>query len=95
MASAMETVFGGLSRLLKNPPYSFTFHSSFTQEKYHRAEQHRHVKIRQGIGLREGFSWATGLFVNQLPLNWRRFTFARRIERDTIPLPLSRKDGEI
>ena len=64
MALVMGTVFGRLLRLLQNPPYSFAFHRSLTQEKYHKAEYHWHVKIRPGIGLREGFEWATGFFVN-------------------------------
>ena len=67
MASVMGTVFGRLLRLLQNPPYSFAFHSSLTQEKYHSAEYHWHVKIRPRIGLREGFEWATGFFVNPTP----------------------------
>ena len=67
LAAVMGTVFGRLLRLLQNPPYSFAFHSSPLQEKYHRPEYHWHLEIRPRIGLREGFEWGTGFFVNPTP----------------------------
>ena len=67
LATAMGTIFGRLLRLLQNPPYSFSFHSSPVQEEYHRSEYHWHVEIRPRIGLSEGFEWGTGFFVNSTP----------------------------
>jgi UDPglucose--hexose-1-phosphate uridylyltransferase len=67
LASIMGDVFRRLFRLLQDPPYSFAIHSSPIQEKYHRSEYHWHMEIRPRIGLREGFEWATGFFVNPTP----------------------------
>ena len=67
LAAGMETIFSRLLRLLQDPPYSFSFHSSPIQEKYHKSEYHWHVEIRPRIGLREGFEWGTGFFVNSTP----------------------------
>ena len=67
LASIMGSVFRRLLRLLQDPPYSFAIHSSPIQEKYHRSEYHWHMEIRPRIGLREGFEWATGFFVNPTP----------------------------
>jgi len=67
LAAGMETIFGRLLRLLQDPPFSFSFHSSPIQEEYHKPEYHWHVEIRPRIGLREGFEWGTGFFVNSTP----------------------------
>ncbi len=67
LAAGMETIFGRLLRLLQDPPFSFSFHSSPIQEEYHKQEYHWHVEIRPRIGLREGFEWGTGFFVNSTP----------------------------
>jgi UDPglucose--hexose-1-phosphate uridylyltransferase len=67
LASIMGSVFRRLFLLLQDPPYSFAIHSSPIQEKYHRSEYHWHMEIRPRIGLREGFEWATGFFVNPTP----------------------------
>jgi len=67
LASIMGSVFRRLLRLLQDPPYSFAIHGSPIQEKYHRSEYHWHMEIRPRIGLREGFEWATGFFVNPTP----------------------------
>ena len=67
LASVMETIFGRLLRMLKNPPYSFAIHSSPVTEEHRRPEYHWHLEIRPRIGLREGFEWATGFFVNPTP----------------------------
>jgi UDPglucose--hexose-1-phosphate uridylyltransferase len=67
LASVMGSVFGRLLRLLQDPPYGFAIHSSPVQDKHHRAEYHWHIEIRPRIGLREGFEWATGFFVNSTP----------------------------
>ncbi len=64
-ASLIGTVFGRLLRVLQDPPFSFAIHSSPVQEKY--PEYHWHMEIRPRIGLREGFEWATGFFVNSTP----------------------------
>lgn len=67
LAAGMETIFGRLLRLLQDPPFSFSFHSSPIQEEYHKPEYHWHVEIRPRIGLSEGFEWGTGFFVNSTP----------------------------
>jgi UDPglucose--hexose-1-phosphate uridylyltransferase len=50
--------------LLANPPYSLAVHSSPVQSRFHRREYHWHIETRLRVGLREGFEWATGFFVN-------------------------------
>jgi galactose-1-phosphate uridylyltransferase len=41
--------------------------SSPVTEEHHRPEYHWHLEISLRIGLREGFEWATGSFVNPTP----------------------------
>ncbi|UCD71574.1 MAG: hypothetical protein JSW70_00885 [Syntrophobacterales bacterium] len=67
LAAVMGNIFRRLSRLLQNPPYSFSFHSSPIHEENHRSEYHWHVEVRPRIGLREGFEWGMGFFVNSTP----------------------------
>lgn len=67
LALAMQSLFLRFYRLLADPPYSLTFHTSPVQEPFHRSEFHWHIEIRLRIGLREGFEWGTGFFVNQTP----------------------------
>jgi UDPglucose--hexose-1-phosphate uridylyltransferase len=63
----MASLFSRFQKLLADPPYSLVFHSSPLQPRFHQEEYHWHVEIRLRIGLREGFEWATGFFVNPTP----------------------------
>lgn len=67
LSLALQSLFLRFYRLLSDPPYSLTFHTSPVQAPFHRSEFHWHIEIRLRIGLREGFEWGTGFFVNQTP----------------------------
>ncbi len=80
LALAIHSLFLRFYRLLSDPPYSLTFHTSPVQEPFHRSEFHWHIEIRLRIGLREGFEWGTGFFVNQTPPE-DAAAFLREVER--------------
>ena len=63
----LQSLFARFRALLSDPPYSFVVHTSPIQGQYHRDEYHWHVEARLRIGLREGFEWGTGFFVNPTP----------------------------
>jgi UDPglucose--hexose-1-phosphate uridylyltransferase len=67
LSVVMQSLFMRYYKLLSNPPYSLTFHTSPVQNQFHRPEYHWHIEIRLRIGLREGFEWGTGFFVNPTP----------------------------
>ena len=67
LAVAIQSLFRRFQRLLSDPPYSLTFHISPVQGRFHRPEFHWHIETRLRIGLREGFEWGTGFFVNPTP----------------------------
>jgi len=67
LSQAIQSLFFRYYKLLSDPPYSLTFHSSPVQSRFHRSEYHWHIEIRLRIGLREGFEWGTGFFVNPTP----------------------------
>jgi UDPglucose--hexose-1-phosphate uridylyltransferase len=67
LSVAIQSLFLRFSKLLSDPPYSFSFHTSPVQSRFHRAEYHWHIETRLRIGLREGFEWGTGFFVNPTP----------------------------
>jgi UDPglucose--hexose-1-phosphate uridylyltransferase len=63
----LQSLFARFRALLSDPPYSFVVHTSPIQGQFHRDEYHWHVEARLRIGLREGFEWGTGFFVNPTP----------------------------
>jgi UDPglucose--hexose-1-phosphate uridylyltransferase len=67
LSVAIQSLFVSFDRLLSDPPYSLAFHTSPVQERFHRSEYHWHIETRLRIGLREGFEWGTGFFVNPTP----------------------------
>jgi len=67
LSVAMQSLFIRFYKLLSDPPYSFAFHTSPIQSRFHRPEYHWHIEARLRIGLREGFEWGTGFFVNPTP----------------------------
>ncbi|NWF94408.1 MAG: galactose-1-phosphate uridylyltransferase [Syntrophaceae bacterium] len=67
LSIVMQSLFLRYYKLLSDPPYSLTFHTSPVQSRFHRPEYHWHIEIRLRIGLREGFEWGTGFFVNPTP----------------------------
>jgi UDPglucose--hexose-1-phosphate uridylyltransferase len=67
LSLALHSLFLRFYRLLADPPYSMVFHTSPVQSRFHRSEYHWHIETRLRIGLREGFEWGTGLFVNPTP----------------------------
>ncbi len=60
LSVAIQSLFRRFHRLLSDPPYSLTFHTSPVQDRFHRPEYHWHIETRLRIGLREGFEWGTG-----------------------------------
>ena len=67
LAVILQSLFVRFHSLLSDPPYSFVVHTSPIQRQFHRNEYHWHVEARLRIGLREGFEWGTGFFVNPTP----------------------------
>lgn len=67
LSVGIQSLFHSFFRLLSDPPYSFTFHTSPIRDRFHRPEYHWHIETRLRIGLREGFEWGTGFFVNPTP----------------------------
>ncbi len=67
LSVAIQSLFIRFYKLLSDPPYSLTFHTSPVQGRFHRSEYHWHIETRLRIGLREGFEWGTGFFVNPTP----------------------------
>ena len=67
LSSAIQSLFLRFHKLLSDPPYSLTLHTSPVQNRFHRSEYHWHIETRLRIGLREGFEWGTGFFVNPTP----------------------------
>lgn len=67
LSLAVQSLFHRFYKLLADPPYSFAFHTSPVQSRLHRSEYHWHIETRLRIGLREGFEWGTGFFVNPTP----------------------------
>jgi UDPglucose--hexose-1-phosphate uridylyltransferase len=67
LSVGIQSLFHRFYKLLSDPPYSLTFHSSPVQGRFHRSEYHWHIETRLRIGLREGFEWGTGFFVNPTP----------------------------
>ncbi|HSB05628.1 MAG TPA: galactose-1-phosphate uridylyltransferase [Thermodesulfobacteriota bacterium] len=67
LSVAIQSLFRRFYQLLSDPPYSLTFHTSPVQSRFHRPEYHWHIETRLRVGLREGFEWGTGFFVNPTP----------------------------
>ena len=67
LSVVIQSLFLRYYKLLSDPPYSFTFHTSPIQSQFHRSEYHWHIETRLRIGLREGFEWGAGFFVNPTP----------------------------
>jgi UDPglucose--hexose-1-phosphate uridylyltransferase len=67
LSGGIQSLFHCFFELLSDPPYSFTLHTSPVQNRFHRPEYHWHIETRLRIGLREGFEWGTGFFVNPTP----------------------------
>ncbi len=67
LSVAIQSLFHAFFKLLSDPPYSLAFHTSPVRNRYHRPEYHWHIETRVRIGLREGFEWGTGFFVNPTP----------------------------
>ncbi len=67
LSIALQSLFFRFYKLLADPPYSLTFHTSPVRSRFHRKEYHWHIETRLRIGLREGFEWGTGFFVNPTP----------------------------
>ena len=67
LSGGIQSLFHCFFELLSDPPYSFTLHTSPVQNRFHRPEYHWHIETRLRIGLREGFEWGTGFFINPTP----------------------------
>ncbi len=58
LASAFRVCFGGLSKLLGNPPYNFGFHMAQDQS------YHWHLEVYPQLSTWAGFEKSTGMFIN-------------------------------
>jgi UDPglucose--hexose-1-phosphate uridylyltransferase len=67
LSVGIQSLFYSFFKLLADPPYSLAFHTSPVRDRFHRPEYHWHIETRLRIGLREGFEWGTGFFVNPTP----------------------------
>lgn len=67
LSRGIQSLFSRYHKLLADPPYSMAFHTSPVQGRFHRSEYHWHIETRLRIGLREGFEWGTGFYVNPTP----------------------------
>jgi UDPglucose--hexose-1-phosphate uridylyltransferase len=67
LSVGIQSLFRCFYKLLSDPPYSLALHTSPVQSRFHRPEYHWHIETRLRIGLREGFEWGTGFFVNPTP----------------------------
>jgi len=67
LSVAVRSLFIRFHKLLSDPPYSLVFHTSPIRDQFRRPEYHWHIEARLRIGLREGFEWGTGFFVNPTP----------------------------
>jgi UDPglucose--hexose-1-phosphate uridylyltransferase len=67
LSSGIQSLFRCFFDLLSDPPYSITLHTSPVRDRFHRPEYHWHIETRLRVGLREGFEWGTGFFVNPTP----------------------------
>ncbi|MEM7828699.1 MAG: galactose-1-phosphate uridylyltransferase [Candidatus Aenigmatarchaeota archaeon] len=65
LAGVMKETFDKLKKLLKDPPFSFVFHSTPVQNFYE-PRYHWHIEIRTRIPISGGFEWGTGFFVNPI-----------------------------
>ena len=83
LSAAMQTLFSCFHTLLSDPPYSLVFHTSPFQNELPQGRYHWHIEIRLRIGLREGFEWATGFFVNPTPPE-SAAAYLREVEQELI-----------
>ncbi len=83
LSMAIKWLFQCFSRLLSDPPYSIALHSSPVQSRFHVNEYHWHIETRLRIGMREGFEWGTGFFVNPTPPE-EAASYLREIGREII-----------
>jgi len=67
LSGGLQATLGRFHHLLADPPYSLAIHSSPIQPRFHRDEFHWHMEMRLRVGMREGFEWATGFYVNPTP----------------------------
>lgn len=58
LAGALRVCFGGLSRLIQDPPYNFGFHM-VSDKQYH-----WHVEVYPRLSIWAGFEKSTGMFIN-------------------------------
>jgi UDPglucose--hexose-1-phosphate uridylyltransferase len=67
LSAGIQSLFLCFYKLLSDPPYSLALHTAPVRNRFHRPEYHWHIETRLRIGLREGFEWGTGFFVNPTP----------------------------
>lgn len=62
LAWMLKTCFGGLKKLLNDPPYNFGFHQTFNYE--HRNHYHWHLEVYPKLAIWAGFEKSTGTYIN-------------------------------
>jgi UDPglucose--hexose-1-phosphate uridylyltransferase len=65
LARTIRICFGGLARLLNDPPYSYGFHiAPKGMESNH---FHWHLEVYPKLGIHAGFEKSTGMYINVIP----------------------------
>ncbi|MEM2912251.1 MAG: DUF4921 family protein [Candidatus Bathyarchaeia archaeon] len=65
LAKTLRLCFGGLRRLLNDPPYNFGFH--IAPNKDASRFYHWHLEVYPKLAIWAGFEKSTGIFINTLP----------------------------
>ena len=64
LAETIRVCFGGLRKLLNNPPYNFGFHTTLTKDAQN--YYHWHLEVYPRLAIWAGFEKSTGMFINTI-----------------------------
>jgi len=65
LAKTIRSCFGGLKKILNDPPYCFAFHIAPTNGKY--GFYHWHIEVYPYLSIFAGFEKSTGMYINVVP----------------------------
>jgi UDPglucose--hexose-1-phosphate uridylyltransferase len=84
LAKTLRLCFGGLKRLLNDPPYNFGFHIA-PNENASRF-YHWHLEVYPKLAIWAGFEKSTGIFINTLPPEDAATSLRESIQAETKTL---------
>jgi UDPglucose--hexose-1-phosphate uridylyltransferase len=61
-AQTLKTCLSGLKRLVKDPPYNYSFHLAIAKDA--RKHYHWHLEVYPKLSIWAGFEKSTGLYIN-------------------------------